>query len=80
MRRFQFVGVYPRTQEEIQSMPDDWRALYLEAHAGFVTESFVIHGPEATEDEVYSSEAYYSAVNGVGHDLALALRFVTGSL
>ncbi len=61
-------------------MPDDWRALYLEAHAGFVTESFVIHGPEATEDEVYSSEAYYSAVNGFGHDLALALRFVTGSL
>jgi hypothetical protein len=45
-----------------------------------VTEAFVIHGSEATEDELYSSEAYYSAVNGVGHDLALAVRFVTGSV
>jgi len=78
--KLHFIGVYPRTEAEIESMPDDWRALYLQSRAGLVTEAFVIHGSEATEDELYSSEAYYSAVNGVGHDLALAVRFVTGSV
>jgi NDP-sugar pyrophosphorylase family protein len=78
--KLHFIGMYPRTEAEIEAMADDWRTLYLQSRAGLVTEAFVIHGSEATEDEVYSSEAYYSAVTGVGHDLALAVRFVTRSV
>jgi lipopolysaccharide/colanic/teichoic acid biosynthesis glycosyltransferase len=78
MGRLHLIGLRPRTEEEIQKMPEDWRSLYLQGRAGLLTEAFVIHGPTATDDEVYSCEAYYTAVNGFGHDLALAVRFITG--
>lgn len=78
MGKLHLVGVCPRTQSEIDCLPEDWRALYLQGRAGLLTEAFVIHGPTATEDEIYSCEAYYIAAGGLGHDLSLALRFVTG--
>lgn len=76
--KLHMIGVRPRMPDEIRTMPEDWRTLYLQSRAGLLTEAFVIHGPLATEDEVYSCEAYYTAVNGWGHDLSLAVRFVTG--
>jgi NDP-sugar pyrophosphorylase family protein len=75
--RLHLIGLCPRTEEEIKNMPDDWRSLYLQGHAGLLTEAFVVHGPAATEDEVYSCEAYYTAMNTVGHDVSLVIRFVT---
>lgn len=80
MGNLQLVGLSPRTEEEIRRMPRDWRTLYVQGHSGLLTEALVIHGPAANEDEVYSCEAYYTAVHGVGHDLSLALRFITGPL
>ena len=71
------IGVYPRSKEELQGTPADWRALCLQTHAGLITEAFVVHGVSATEDDVYSSEVYYSAMTSFSHDVSLALRFVT---
>jgi carbonic anhydrase/acetyltransferase-like protein (isoleucine patch superfamily) len=71
------IGVQPRSKDEIQSTPTDWKALYLQANAGLITEAFVLHGASATEDEIYSSEVYYSAMTSLTHDVSLALRFVT---
>ncbi len=74
--RIQFVGVQPRSPQEIDGLPEDWRALYLQSRAGLITEAGVLHGSTATEDEVYSSEVYYSAMASTRHDLGLALRFL----
>jgi len=70
------IGVQPRTRQELESTPADWKALCLKGHAGLITEAFVLHGASATEDEIYSSEVYYSAMTSLTHDLSLALRFV----
>ena len=76
MGRLHFVGVQPRSREEIESLPPDWKALYLQAKAGLITEALVVHGSTATSDDIYSSEVYYSAMRSARHDLSLALRFL----
>jgi hypothetical protein len=74
--RLRFVGVQARSPEEIEQLSEDWRALYLQAHAGLITEAGVLHGSAATDDEVYSSEVYYSAMRSPGHDFGLAFHFL----
>jgi len=69
-----FVGVTPRTPEMINALPSDWKALYLRAKAGIVTEAFVIYGENPTEDELYSAEAFYSVSAGIRYDFMLLLK------
>lgn len=70
-----FVGVCPRTPEEIRSLPHDWRELYLRTKAGLITEAFVHYGAHPDEDELYSAEAFYSVMASLRHDLSLMLGF-----
>jgi hypothetical protein len=57
--------------------------LYLGTKAGLITEAAVMFGPDATEDEVYTAEAFYSATESLGHDFRLAglwiLHLIAGS-
>jgi len=76
--RLGFVGVKPRTKEEIEKLPADWQSLYLQATAGLVSEADAVYGGTPTEDELYSSEVYYSTQRGMQHDLRIALRFIFG--
>jgi NDP-sugar pyrophosphorylase family protein len=69
--RMRIVGVAPRTREEILGLSDDWRALYLQAKAGIISEAFVHYGVHPNEDDLYSAEAFYSAMAGFKHDLSL---------
>ena len=66
-----FVGVPPRTPEEIDQLPGDWKRLYLGSVAGLITESYVVHGPSPSEDALYSAEVFYTATASPKHDLAL---------
>ena len=70
-----FAGVPPRSVEEIQGLPRDWRALYLKSKPGIVTETMVKFGTGATQDEMYSAEAVYSVSAGLKHDLGLLARY-----
>ncbi len=70
-----FVGVPPRSAQEIQDLPQDWRALYLKSKPGIVTESMVNFGPLATRDEMYSAEAVYSVSSGLRHDLKILMKY-----
>ena len=70
------VGVEPRSPEQVMALPPDWRALYLRSHAGLITEAFALHGADASPDEVYSSEAYYSVAAGPRHDAAILFRYL----
>jgi lipopolysaccharide/colanic/teichoic acid biosynthesis glycosyltransferase len=76
------VGVQPRTREQILALSPDWRSLYLGTKAGLITEAAVMFGPDATEDEIYTAEAFYSATESLGHDCRLVglwfLRLITG--
>ena len=74
--KLRFVGVQPRSRQEIERLPEDWRALYLRSRAGLITEAGTLHGSAATVDEIYSSEVYYSAMASVRYDFRLALRFL----
>jgi hypothetical protein len=70
-----FVGVAPRTADEIQELPEDWRVLYLKSKPGVVTETLVNFGPRATRDDMYSAEAVYAVSSGMKHDLRLLARY-----
>jgi hypothetical protein len=74
--RVSLAGVEPRSPEEIESLNSDWRALYLKAHPGLVTEAFVQYGDRATTDEQYACEAFYAAAPGMSLDLSILRRYV----
>ncbi len=76
MGQLSFVGVPPRTTEEVRNLPADWRALYLTGKSGIVTEALANFGLTASEDERYSSEAFYCVQSGAWHDLCLIGRHV----
>lgn len=75
-----FVGVRPRSRQEIESLPTDWRSLYLKAKAGAITEAFVLYGERPTEDELYSTEAFYSVSSGFRRDLKLVFAYLARSV
>lgn len=74
--RMRFVGLPPRTRDEILSLGEDWKALYLDAKQGMITEAFVRYGPEPTEEELYSAEAVYSVMGGPWYDFKLVGQYL----
>ena len=75
-----FVGVHPRSKEEIQALPRSWRALYLRTKAGIVNEAFIHYGANPTEDEEFAAEGFYSAHAGLRYDLKLLKQYFKGVL
>lgn len=71
-----FVGVSPRTREEIKDLSPDWRELYLKTKPGIVSEAYVNYGDTPTEDEVYTAEVFYSVAAGIGHDCRLLFGYL----
>lgn len=71
-----FVGVPPRSREEIKRLPRDWQSLYLAGKGGIVTEASVRSGEWPTEDDLYAAEAVYVAEAGGRHDWHLLLGYI----
>jgi lipopolysaccharide/colanic/teichoic acid biosynthesis glycosyltransferase len=65
------VGVQPRSRTQLLQLPADWRSLYMKTKAGLITEAAVMFGENASADETYSAEAFYSATESVSHDCKL---------
>jgi len=74
------VGVPPRSREEIQQLPHDWRMLYLRSKAGLVTEASVRFAADLTDDDLYAADAFYVASAGWSYDLKLLIRYLARSL
>ena len=70
-----FVGVSPRSADEIRALTPDWRALYLKTKAGIVTEAYVNYGSSPGKHELFSSEAFFSVRTNWRHDLKLLLGY-----
>jgi hypothetical protein len=73
--RLCFVGVPPRTFEEVERLPEDWQTLYLGARPGLITEAYVRHGPSATEEERRAAETVYAATSGPWKDARLLAAY-----
>ena len=71
-----FVGVQPRSREEIEALDSDWQELYLKSKAGIITEAYINYGDHPTEDEIYTSEVFYATTTGLGHDFKLFMTYV----
>ncbi|MCB9799669.1 MAG: sugar transferase [Candidatus Omnitrophica bacterium] len=70
------VGVRPRTVETLEALPSDWKALYVKAKPGCVTEAWVHYGSNPKDDERYSAEAFY-AVNGqFRHNIKILVKYI----
>jgi lipopolysaccharide/colanic/teichoic acid biosynthesis glycosyltransferase len=74
------VGVPPRSREEIQQLPHDWRMLYLRSKAGLVTEASVRFAADLTDDDLYAADAFYVASAGWSYDVKLLIRYLARSL
>lgn len=70
------VGVKPRCAREVESLPEDWRALYLQTKAGLITDAMVYFGASPTSDELCASECYYSATENFSNDLKLLSQYL----
>lgn len=70
-----FVGVTPRTIEEIKTLPRDWKSLYLKSKAGIISEALVNFGPEPTQDELYAAETFYAVSAGLKYDLKTLAKY-----
>jgi lipopolysaccharide/colanic/teichoic acid biosynthesis glycosyltransferase len=70
------VGVAPRTAQEIDALPKDWKQLYAGSIAGLITEAYVVHGASPSEDQLYTAEVFYTATASARHDAGLAAGYV----
>lgn len=69
------VGVDPRTKEEIDRLPVDWRELYLRSKAGLISECYIYYGSNPSDDEFYAAETFYTVHCTMKHDLRIAVYY-----
>ena len=69
------VGMPPRTIAETESLPEDWRSIYLRGKSGLITEAGTTSTDVADEMQLYLADAYYSVQRSWSHDLMLAARY-----
>jgi NDP-sugar pyrophosphorylase family protein len=74
--KLHFVGVAPRTIKNVEGLPHDWKSLYLKSKIGLVTLARIDYGDNATVDEQYASEVFYSVHMGGWFDFKQILRWM----
>jgi lipopolysaccharide/colanic/teichoic acid biosynthesis glycosyltransferase len=74
--QMRFVGVRPRSVEEVQRLGPDWRMLHLSSQAGIVTEADLTYGATPSQEETYSAEAYFSVRANWAYNLRLLMRYL----
>jgi lipopolysaccharide/colanic/teichoic acid biosynthesis glycosyltransferase len=75
-----FVGVPPRSPEEVDRLPADWRKIYLRSKAGIVSDSSFLIGAALGSEELFTTEAYYSWAASWRYDLRVVIRYLLRSL
>jgi hypothetical protein len=69
------VGPQPRTAAELRALPEDWRNFCLQCPPGLISESFVLHGPNAEEELQFMSDAMHAATADWRSSLRIACRY-----
>ena len=75
--RLSFVGLPPRTIEEMEkpSLEWEWRSLYLHGKAGLITEASIASTEGGDEAQYYLADAYYAVRQSWHHDLRLTCHY-----
>lgn len=71
-----FMGVAPRTAEEVLNLPPEWKKLYLQSKVGLITLANVDSGSAPNEDEGYAAEVYYTVTMSFLSDIRLLCRWL----
>ena len=72
------VGVPPRTRQEIEGLPADWRHIYLRGSCGLIVEPGVIYSTRRSADEAFAADACFVANPSVTHEFILVCRYLFG--
>lgn len=72
------VGVPPRTRQEVEGLPVDWRHLYLRGTSGLIVEPGVIYSTRRSADEAFAADACFVAEPSVTHEFVLLCRYFFG--
>jgi NDP-sugar pyrophosphorylase family protein len=73
--RISFVGLPPRSAQEILALPPEWRFLYLQNKAGLITEASIAKNDPDDETQLYVADAYYAVRKSLFYDMGLAVRY-----
>jgi len=74
--RLSLVGLPPKSANELERLPQEWRALYVTGRSGLITESALATSNNGDETELYLADAYYAARRNWLHDLKLASQYM----
>ena len=69
-----FVGLPPRTPEQLARLSPEWQLLYLENKAGLISEASCMD-TEQDETQLYIADAFYVAHKGLFYDIGLASQY-----
>jgi hypothetical protein len=75
-----FTGLPPRSPDEVDRLPSDWRALYLHCRAGLVPGTPAGRAEDPGRDKRYVTEAWYVAQRTWRSEAVLLLRYLGRSL
>ena len=76
--RMRVVGVQPRRPDELERLPEQWRALYLRSDVGLITEADVNDLVRESPDLKFASEAYTASRPGWKYAVLLCLVYLRG--
>ncbi|MDE1175191.1 MAG: NDP-sugar synthase [Edaphobacter sp.] len=74
-RDISFVGLPPRSPQEVAALPSEWRDLYLSGPTGLITEASLAMSDPTDETQCYLADAYYSVRRGTLYNLKLAGKY-----
>ena len=69
------VGLPPRSPENVEKLPEDWRKLYLQGKMGLITQNLLYHNARQDADENYAAETFYVAMGTWRRDAKLSLNY-----
>jgi hypothetical protein len=70
-----FVGVSPRSPDEVGCLPPEWRSLYLRSRAGLVSPAALL-GPDPAAEELCAADAAYVVSRSWRQDLRLLAAYL----
>lgn len=73
--RLGFVGLPPRTPEEVQALSAEWKELYLDNVAGLITEAALVDGDPGDRTQMYLADAYYSVRRNFLYNMKLVGKY-----
>jgi lipopolysaccharide/colanic/teichoic acid biosynthesis glycosyltransferase len=73
--RLCFVGLPPRSVEDVERLSADWRSMYLDGRAGLISEASIASTDPGDETQLYVADAYYTVKRSLLYDLRLASRY-----